>query len=204
MRAASRERQLEWFEQVPLAHPRRLDMPGSLRFSLRYDQGVLGGIACLIGVAVLFACGVERGKQLARAERSLLVRQEPEPLGVVATQSVTPPSSAPAAVSTPPTPALKPTVPPERHERAPARDAEPPGSSRPGDSRYAVQVVTYSRVQLAKQELNRLRTRGEEAFLVMRNGRTSVCIGPFATRQSAGKKAVTLKTRYQDCFIRSL
>jgi cell division septation protein DedD len=166
----------------------------------------LGGIACLIGVAVLFACGVERGKQLARGERSLLVRQDPEPPGAVATQALTPPASVPKAASSTDKPAVKPATPSDSHERAPAptKDAERPAPSRPSGSRYAVQVVTYSRVQSAKQELNRLRTRGEEAFLVMRNGRTSVCIGPFATRQSAGKKVALLKTRYQDCFIRSL
>ncbi len=40
---------------------------------LRYDQLILVGVAGVIGVTVVFAFGVERGKQLARAEQSVVL-----------------------------------------------------------------------------------------------------------------------------------
>jgi cell division septation protein DedD len=166
---------------------------------MRYDQLSMVGIASLIGVTVVFAIGVERGKQLARAERSLLTRQEPvshEGLSSTRTrvQSEALPASAPAD-----------TAPRGRKSiEAPSQPHETPSRSVPSKSRYAVQVVTYSRVQLAHQELQRLQQRGESAFLVMRDGRTVLYVGPFASKERARAKLTALKTRYQDCFVKSL
>jgi cell division septation protein DedD len=67
-----------------------------------------------------------------------------------------------------------------------------------------VQVATYQRVQLARAELERLRALGEPAFLVTRNGRFSVNVGPFPSKQTASRKGATMKERYHDCFVRSL
>src|SRR3990167_405883 len=99
MGPSDRERQLELFDLARRAGgpPHRVPL-GRLILHLRHDQAVLAGIAGLIGVTVIFACGVERGKQLARYERALLARE---------------PAGAPARTSAPEPPAA----------RQPARDA---------------------------------------------------------------------------------
>lgn len=157
----------------PVPRPQRETL-GRFFLQLRHDQLVLVGIVGLIGVTVVFACGVERGKQLVRAE--FFAQQA---------ASTREPASAPAV-------------------SPPAPKATQPKKPLGGRSRYAVQVVTYSRPQLAKLELDRLKARGEAAFLVIRDGRTRVYVGPFPSRSNADKKLAQLKTRYQDCFVRSL
>ena len=222
MGPSDREHQLELFDLARQAGgaPHRVPL-GRIILHLRHDQAVLAGIAGLIGVTVVFACGVERGKQLARYERVLLAR---EPAGPPARtpepeSSAARPSSSPArdATVTPqsgdvqkPAPAKKVKVPiklasgevPMPNPSPAAAAATPP--SKTGTSRYAIQVVAYSRMQHARQELERLRARGERAFLVMRNGRTIVFVGPFPSKGNAIEKLTSLKARYQDCFVKTL
>ena len=52
--------------------------------------------------------------------------------------------------------------------------------------------------------MDRLRATGEKAFLVMREGRTMVYVGPFPSKMNASEKVVSLRPRYQDCFVRPL
>ena len=73
-----------------------------------------------------------------------------------------------------------------------------------GSSRYAIQVATYATPNLAKQEMQRLRAGGDAAFIVIRNGHTVVFAGPFPSREDAGEKLADLKSRYEDCFIKTL
>jgi len=65
-------------------------------------------------------------------------------------------------------------------------------------------VVSYNRPKLAQQELQRLKERGEPAFLMTTQGRTVLFIGPFPTKEKASARLSSLKRHYQDCFIRSL
>lgn len=206
------ENQLELFDvqHHPAPRPHRETL-GRLLVSLRYDQLVLAGMAGVIGLTILFACGVERGKQLVRSERSMLVRQQPAlPTTPVAGESESP-TAAPVAPLAPPVketrekpapaPATTPKVKTKLVSASPVPDASSGGRR---VSRYAVQVVTFSRPQLAKQELDRLVASGERAFLVMRDGRTIVYVGPFPSKTHAAGKLSTLKARYQDCFVRTL
>ena len=192
MNVPATDAQLELFElseQRPRLRPERFEW---VRLHLRYDQLIIIGIGSLIGCTMVFAVGVERGKQLARSERVLLAHQEPVP-----------PSASP---STPSRVTTKP-APPSTEEaseplKAPAKPA--PAQKVPTKSRYAVQVVTYTRAQLARMELERLQRGGETAFLVMRDGRTILYVGPFHLKADASEKLVTLKTKYRDCFIKTL
>ena len=212
MAVASQENQLELFDlqRQPLPRPQRETL-GRFLLQLRYDQLILSGMAGLIGLTVVFACGVERGKQLVRFERAMLVRQErPQPPPQRSTTSAVTPSSddtppeplAPAM--TKPKPSSAPAVTPRMKQATKLASESTPSPSKVRASRYAVQVVTYSRPHLAKQELDRLRARGEPAFLVIRDGRTVVYVGPFPSRGNASEKVAMLKAKYQDCFVRSL
>ena len=189
MAPVSEENQLELFNLTSQAAPRpHREFVGHVRLQLRYDQLVLTGVAGIIGLTVIFACGVERGKQLVRYEGR-------------ATSALESPPGIPPVPTAPMTTGLTP-------QRVPASSIAPkaktPGRPATLRSRYAVQVVTFSRPQLAKQELERLQSRGERAFLVAREGRTAVYVGPFPSKSHASEKVSTLKTRYQDCFVKVL
>ena len=211
------ENQLELFELTRQSAPRptpHRNALGRILLQVRHDQLVLAAVAGIIALTVIFASGVERGKQLARTERAILSRQQfseipvqrPGMPGAPASRSaesipqtaVAPSSAAPAA------PAVLAPVKPPSAVPAPV-EKNPPAKVKAGKSRYAVQVVTFSQPQLAKREMDRLRSSGERAFLVIRDGgRTIVYVGPFPARENAVEKVSTLKLKYRDCFVKTL
>ncbi|MBI3996286.1 MAG: SPOR domain-containing protein [Candidatus Omnitrophica bacterium] len=216
MEPGTSEGQLELFDLANQTAPRpHRESLGRVLLQARYDQILLTGVGVLLGLTVIFACGVERGKQLVRAEQFTLARQQPvsatsrDVPNAPTTQE--PPSSAkteerkaPASptmtpqVKSPTKVASGSTAPVTAHKSATER---PAATSK---SRYAIQVVTYTRPQLAQQAMARLRAKGERTFLIIREGRTTVYVGPFPSKSFASQKLPTLKTQYQDCFVRTL
>ncbi len=159
-----------------------MDRP--LHLQVRYDQLVLASIGGLVGLTIVFASGVERGKRLARTERPIVAPvpqtakapATPEVLSTKRSEPVVSPAMPKAAA--PSVPALK--------------------------KGYAVQVVTYSQPQLATREVRRLKDQGEDAFVITNGARTMVYVGPFTSKGHAQKKVSLLKPRYGDCFVKSL
>ena len=202
MSPGAHEDQLELFDLTHQSSPQpRRDMLGRLSLHLRHDQLVLAGIAGLIASTVVFACGVERGKQLVRAERAVLAKQQPET--APSTSSV----KSPGAVLPGTRPAVSETTSQPRETREPGPltpKGKQPGKPAVAKSRYAVQVVTFSQPHLAKAEIGRLKANGESAFFVMREGRISVYVGPFPSKTNAAQKVTMLRSRYRDCFVRTL
>ena len=208
------EKQLELFDVTKAGRPApRLQALGWLLVQLRYDQVVLVGIAGLIGMTVVFALGVERGKQLVRSERALLART-PEKAGNVRpgmehpTATVSEPSGPPTTTSAPAITPKALTVPAQTPKKAPAKLAAKipavDSGRASGTSRYAIQVVTYRAAQTAKRELTRLQSSGEPAFLMIRDGYTAVLVGPFPSKAHARENATRLRSTYQDCFVKTL
>jgi len=204
--------QLELFELTHQAAPRpQREALGRVWLQVRHDQLLLAAMAGVIGLTVIFASGVERGKQLARTERAIFARQQSAPQaaspatierterpGPQAAAAAPAPMTAPAAIATP---GAKATT----ANPAPAQKRWEPAKTPKGKSRYAVQVVTFSQPRLAKKEMDRLQATGERAFLIIRDGgRTVVYVGPFPSKGNAVEKVSVLKTRYRDCFVKTL
>lgn len=179
------------------------------RLALRPDHAVLLVMTGLIGCSIVFACGVERGKQLARAEQPLLSPRaargetpsslQAAPESKIATSTPLPSqpasASAPAPVSAPAKILPRPT---------PTPRVATPTKRVAGSSRFAIQVVSYTQTPLAQRELQRLQHRGEQAFIVKKENRVVLLIGPFPSKAIASAKLTNLKPYYQDCFIRAL
>ena len=199
MALEDRENQLELFDVAnqPVARMRRESL-GRMVVHLRYDHAILLSIAVLLGITVIFAFGVERGKQLVRSDALRVARQLQATPAVAAppaapTESVKKSEAAPMQSAPQNAPAMAPqTVKPKTRVAA------------SGTSRYAIQVATYTKPNLAKVEMQRLRSRGESAFIIIREGRTIVYAGPFPSRDHASEKLVSMKSFYQDCFIKTL
>ena len=189
MEQETRPAQLELFD-LPAQAPRRRGSWVPRTLTLRHDHAVLLLILGLIGGSVVFVCGVERGKQLARFERMLL---EPAS-GRVADVKPAEPAADAKAINAPAT-----------TKTAPAPKAAPGAPAKmPVKSRYAVRVVTYSQPGLAQLELKQLQRRGETAFLMKQSDRTALYVGPFPSREHAAEKLAVLRRQYRDCFIQSL
>ena len=183
------DEQLQLFD-VP-AHPahRRRGFTSVGQATLRHDHAVLLAMTALIIASVVFAFGVERGKRLARTEQSASMAEAlPAPEPVTNSQPV----AAPMA------PAVKPVP------SKPAKLAPKASKLASKESNFAVQVVSYSQARFAQQELQQLQRQGEKAFLMQQQGRTTLLIGPFPTKAHAVDKLLTLRQRYQGCFIRAL
>ena len=191
--------QLYLFE-VPAAPPARTETIRLGAMHLRTDQAMLLLIFGLIGLSVVFAVGVERGRKVAQAEQSLLA---PRGLPSQEEPRVDKPGQIKASSSEE---AAKPSMP---RQTAPSptpvkRTATPVKLAESAVSRYAIQVVSYRQPLLAQQELQRLQQRGERAFLITREGRTMLLVGPFPSKQRAATKLASLRQQYRDCFVRSL
>lgn len=161
--------------------------------SLRPDHVLLSLMFGLIGLSVIFALGVERGRQVAQVQPPLLAPREPE----VKAKASTPPVEAEIPSSRRDI-APSPAAPKPRVPKAPVKVATG------GSSQCAIQVVTYSQPMLAQQELQRLHQRGERAFLMKRQGRTVLYVGPFPSKAHAATKLTSLRHQYRDCFVKSL
>lgn len=199
-----RDRQLELFDAPVQPSRRRGTALPFANFTVHADHLVLLVIAGLICTSVVFALGVERGKRLALSDTSssdlrAAVTGSPasRPLEV---KTKTAGSSPPATTVPPQTaPAPMKTPAPKKTLKTPVRVAsEAPGAG------FAIQVVSYRNPALAQQELQRLRQRGEQAFLMRQTDRMLLCIGPFPSKARASEKLTSLRHRYQDCFVRSL
>lgn len=155
--------------------------------SLRPDHVLLSVMFGLIGLSVIFALGVERGRQVAQVERPLEVKTK------ASTSSVE--AETPSSLRRESTP--NPVAPKKPAPKAAVKVASDP-------SQFAIQVVSYNQPTLAQQELQRLQQRGERAFLVKRQGRTVLYVGPFPSKDHAATKLTALRRHYRDCFVRSL
>ena len=166
---------------------------------MRPDHAVLGVILLLIGTSVVFAFGVERGKHVARTEPGIfepsasVSQHQASAAGPGETLATRPPMGGKGSAATSSAP-----------NTVPKQPSPKPGKTIVPKSRFAVQVVSYSQLKLAQRELQRLQQRGEEAFLVSSQDRTVLLVGPFVNKERASSKLVSLKRRYQDCFVRAL
>ena len=197
------DEQLQLFDTAERsARPRRAFNPTLGHAVLRHDHAVLLAIAMLIGASITFALGVERGKRLAGAESRVRfsiaadgARDAPRSTTVMSPMT-------PAGIDRSPAPATPPAAAPA--PRKPANAPSKPSKLAAETSGFAVQVVTYSQPKVAHQELQQLQQKGEKAFLLQRAGKTSLLVGPFPTKEHATSKLSALRSRYRDCFIRTL
>ena len=193
--AAMDSTQLQLFD-VPeqFAGPRRIGQLGA--FSVRQDHAVLGLITLLISASVVFALGVERGKQLARSERRQVESTQASSTGA---KSATPAAStgetAEIVVAAEPKAATK---------TAATKSSTTTTASSASQRKFAIQVVSYNTSTLAQRELEQLQQRGEQAFLVKKQNKVVLFVGPFANKEHAREQLGRLKARYQDCFLQNL
>jgi cell division septation protein DedD len=74
----------------------------------------------------------------------------------------------------------------------------------PTGKQYAIQVVTYKNRQYAERELKRLQETGERGFIVTSQTHAVLFVGPFDSKTAAKEKMTSLRSRYSDCFLKTL
>ena len=178
----------------------RLSPIGYVR--IRQDYAVLFVIGGLIGVSVVFAFGVERGKLLVKGEQALSSQPPKVTLNttpVAPSTNLRPTSAAEVTIARP-----QEKAPAGSQQQAATDMPKPAKKAAPKPAQFAIQVVSYRQAQLAQKELERLKQRGESAFMLRQQGKATLLVGPFATKQTASEKLLSLRALYQDCFLKNL
>ena len=153
-----------------------------VQVTLRIDHLLIGGILALVLYVLIFSFGVEQGKRYASAE----VRTETK-APVQPTQEVT------ALVSAVPAPAqtLRPT------------DA----GTAPVAGKYTIQLITFVSRPRAEEEVERLKKKGFQAFIIPQGRFFQVCAERFQSLKEAEKKLTELRSggfAPSDAYIRPL
>jgi hypothetical protein len=69
------------------------------------------------------------------------------------------------------------------------------------EGKITIQVASFKNSALAKEELQKLKSKGYNAYCLNSKQYTKVLVGPIKTREEAQAKLKTLKFRYPKCFI---
>lgn len=67
---------------------------------------------------------------------------------------------------------------------------------------FTVQVVSYKQKELAAKEMEILKRKYSDAFIIQNGQYYEICVGNFSSRQDAKQVVNDLNKRYKDCFIK--
>jgi hypothetical protein len=145
--------------------------------NLSAEKLIFLSIGVLMLAVVCFALGVERGKSLIDAA----VRAAPATVRAAVQQ-------AGAVTDTQPKAAV---------QQTPAASATDKSKS------FMIAVGVYSKEATAITEINKLKSNGLEAYM-LRNGQYyAVCVGSFASKDSAQKTLAKVKQFRKDAYIKA-
>ena len=188
------DRRRKVVKQEPIARGYRLHL------NISYEQIVFFVIALIMVLVLTFSLGAERGKRLAspKAPESPtlaefeVVAEKPETAATP--ERIVREIEAPETeieLSTPARPEVARTIKPVL-----PNIAEEP--SKP----YTIQVATYWSKNSAKKELESLRKKGFDSFIISTGGKYEICVGSYISKATAEKDMEKLKKRYKDRFLR--
>lgn len=152
-------------------------VPRFLVLRVAYEDLLLTAIAAVMVLVVGFCLGVERGKRVVVA---------------LATPAVAQPLPAPAVSVPPVVPAL------------PVRSPIVPPKPAAADSRYIVQVASFTVRDQAEAARTRLSGYGVQASIVTKGKYSVLYASGFSTYAQATATADRLRPTYRDCFVRKL
>jgi hypothetical protein len=181
--------QLELFSQTKESNLAVSGVSNSfLSYICKYEKAVLVIVGFIIIGIVSFSLGVEKGKRISSAKLDsrldlATVVKAPEP--------------------------IQPRVQPESQPALKKGDAlvkiDPRALENKDITRkYTIQVASYQTNTLAKKEAEALRKKGLTALVLPKGSYTLLCVGNFASKETAASMLTELKKKYLDCFIRRL
>lgn len=182
--------------------------PFSFSCALTLDRLFIYAIIALIVLVLVYSLGVEQGKRSTaqRIERTLRsVRSSDVAQAVVAAlpeKPAVPAVPEPRTEVAPLTVAKPSSVPVVTQTVAPAKSSVTSAPAVKGKSFYYVQVISYTKVEDANQEVSKLKAQGMNAYINKRGQYNAVVVGNFSKREEADKALVALRKQYKDPFIR--
>lgn len=185
------------------------------RIVLRMDQLIMMLILMLIIFAVVFSMGVEKGKRTVSAsiqEQSFQISQPAIPAQVKEPAKLTAPKEIVPAVATATEDIKEPVVAVEKADEpeiviTEAKAVETPAKQAALDGKYTIQVVTYVSEKQAERQIDHLKSKGYEAFVVPSGKYFQICVNAFSSKQSALSQLQALQVQKlapHDAYVRSM
>ncbi len=181
------------------------------KYTFRFDQLLGAGIGFIVFFVMVFAWGAEHGKAVSHREmvrEGVTVAKAPETVSV--------PVEAPAVISEVIAQQGPATVNAPSDELAlnAANQMVPDASvdvvtteTVKTGSKYTIAHMTYVKKDQAKKEIERIKSKGYESFLVSSGKYYQLCVSGFESRQSANDGMKSLRTKgivSSDSYIRNM
>lgn len=190
------------------------------QLTITLDKLLLGWIAMMVVFVLTYSFGVEHGKRAVekRLESVLLTHSETVDPRTAQTDDPTDLLTAPKQETVliikdirDRAPALTPRDPVTEEETPGADQDEAERSPLPSpdlarQAKYTLQLVTYTDQHTALKELDRLKTKGHEGFVIPSGRYFQVCANYFDTTSKARNVLKELRGtgRYPDAFVRPI
>ncbi|MBN3038833.1 MAG: SPOR domain-containing protein [Candidatus Omnitrophica bacterium] len=154
---------------------------GKIALSLSYENIIILAIGMIMVLIVCYSLGVERGKDLAQANIK----------GLDASTQVTESE----------------TITKDEEKASQKEESEPLIKKRKvkiavTEPFYTIQVATFLKSSSVEKEVQRLKNKGYESFIVSKGKYTEICIGKYKHKNEAATDLKELKRLYGDCFVR--
>lgn len=189
MEEDKQQKELFEFEPPKRSFPRlgaifpRSDFEGKLSVTLTLERLIFILIGIIMLMVIIYALGVEAGRSTAKAKAPAIVPAKNAVAAhapvIPAKQNITP--REPVVVTSPAV--------------VPVKDVNKP---------YTIVAVTFSKRELAVQEVNKLKKSGFSATLVQSDSYFQVCVGSYSDKNGAEsqKDLKKIKRLYKDAYFR--
>jgi hypothetical protein len=171
-------KQAELFNDLPglTKKPRKRKFSlGKVAISLSYENLIIMIIAIIMLFIISYSLGVEKGKHLVVLKKDNLVEE---------------------------TPHIQ-----ERVEKKPLKRSPQPLKKKKTRtkfaSQYTIQVATFRKSVSVQQEMERLKNKGYQPFVINRGKFSEICVGSYSSKNAASVDLAKLRKIYADCFLRN-
>jgi len=182
------------------------------KMTLKLDQVLIGSISVLVLFILTYSFGVERGKRSIESKLDSLIPSYGEILktkvvleNVIAKNDVGGAQEEMVLLVGVDTVAVSKGSEADKHETSDGSEANVlPSADHKHKSDFTVQLVTYNSRDLAALEVNRLRLKGYEGFVIPSGQYFQVCVDYFSSRSKANSHLERFRSggRYPDAYIR--
>ena len=183
------------------------------RFSvtLRLDHLSIVAISALVLYVLVFSFGVEKGKRFALQELAAKkTREEQISKELAKASTVKANLAAPGAVKASVPDLSKQAAQNKKADKEAAVSATSPVSAAAvseAKGRYTIQIITFKSKTLAEKEVEKLKSKGHQGFVIPAGKFFHVCVDRFETTHDASEKLGALRSEGlipPDAYVRPL
>ena len=178
------------------------------QLTLTLDKLLLGFIGIMVVFVLTYSFGVERGKRSAEKRLETLLPAHESTFNVSKTETISIDPHEEVVIEVPQSsstiePLGSPSTSAEQLENVSPHKGNLP-LALPEKGKYTIQLVTYVKEHQAAEEINRLKIKGYDGFIIPSGPHYQVCVNYFNNASQARSILQQLRTsgRYSDAYVR--